>query len=88
MKPTGANVFQHLAVLFIETQLESLFAVGVEGQEVEIIVGAAMQHPATGINGGVDQRAGGTGVLGLHVILVGTDVNICVMTEDHGDGPR
>jgi hypothetical protein len=24
----------------------------------------------------------------LHVILVGADANICVMTEDHSDGPR
>jgi hypothetical protein len=23
----------------------------------------------------------------LHVILVGADANICVMTEDHSDGP-
>ena len=75
-------------MLFVETQLESFFAVGVKGQEVEIIIGAAMQHAATGVNGGVDERAGGAGVFGLHVILVGADANICVMTEDHGDGPR
>src|ERR1700730_10670130 len=85
---TGANFFQYLTMLFIETKLQSLFGVGVKGQEVEIIIGAAMQHPATSVNGGVDEGARGAGVFGLHVILVRADANICVMAEDHGDGPR
>src|SRR3977135_2977580 len=85
---TGANFFQHLTVLFAETQPERFFGFGVEGQEVEIIIGAAMQDAATSINGGVDERASGAGIFGLPVIEVSADVNICVMTENHGDGPR
>ena len=88
MEYASANFFQHLTVLFIDAQLESFFAVGVEWQEVEIIIGAAMKHAAASVYGGVDERARGASVFGLHVILVGADANICVMTEDHGDGLR
>ena len=88
MERTGANFFEHLTVLFIEAQLESFFAVGVERQEVEIIIGAAMKHAAASVYGGVDERAGSAGIFGLHMILVGADANICVMTENHSDRPR
>ena len=84
----AANFFEYLAVLFIEAQLERGFAIGIERQEVVIIVGAAMQHAAAAIDGGIDQRVGDTGVLGLHVIRGLAETNIGVMTEDHGDGPR
>ena len=75
-------------MLFINTQLESFFSVGVKGQEVEIIIGAAMENAATGVNGGVNERARYAGIFRLHVILVGADANICVMTENHSDRPR
>jgi hypothetical protein len=54
MERTSANFFEHLTVLFIDAQLEGFFAVGIKGQEVEIIIGAAMKNAATGVNGGVD----------------------------------
>jgi hypothetical protein len=47
-----------------------------------------MKHAAASVYGGVYERARGAGVFGLHVILVGAYANICVMTEDHSDGPR
>ena len=75
-------------MLFIEAQLERGFAIGIERQEIVIIVGAAVQHAAAAIDGGVDQRAGNAGVLGLHVISGLAEINIGVMTEDHGDGPQ
>jgi len=84
----GANFFQRLTMLFIETKLESFFVLGIKRQEIEITIGAAMQHAAAGVNGGVDERAGRAGVFGLHVILVGADADICVMTKDHRDRPR
>ena len=57
-------------MLFVQTQLQSFFPISVKRQEVEIIIGAPMKHPATAINGGVDERAGRAGVFGLHVILM------------------
>ncbi len=88
MERTSANFFQYLTVLFIDAQLEGFFAVGIKGQEVEIIIGAAMEHAAASVNGSVYQRAGIAGIFGLHMILMGADANICVMAKNHVDAPR
>ncbi len=75
-------------MLLVETQLEGFFAVGIEGHEVEVIVGAAMQNAAAAVYGGINQGAGGAGVFCLHVVFGLAHTNICVMTENHGEGPR
>src|ERR1700733_4405798 len=75
-------------MLLIEAQFEGCFTIGIERQEVEIIIGPAVQHAAPAVNSSVNQAAGGAGVLGLHVVFGVSESNVAVVTENHDHGPR
>src|SRR5271168_29979 len=84
MESAAADFFKDSAVLVVEAELECFFPVGVEREEIEIIVGAAVQHAAAAIDGSVDEGVGDAAVLGLHVKRGVTDDDIGVVAEHHG----
>jgi len=83
MEGAGANVFDDVAMLLVEAQLQGLFAIGVQGEEVEIIVGTAVQHASAEINRGVNQGVGDATIFRLDVIGRAAYRHVGVVTEKH-----
>ena len=86
MKRAATDFFENGFVLVSEPQLQCFFAVGIERQEIKIIVGAAMQDSAAAVNRGVDEGIGDATVLGLDVKGEVTDFDIGVVAEQHVPG--
>jgi hypothetical protein len=83
MEYAGTNFFRDHPVLLVNPLFKRLFANGIERQEIEIVVGAAVKNAAAAIHDGVDQSVRGAAVLGLKVIDRLADFDICVMPEEH-----
>jgi len=84
MQRSRAEFFDDRAMLLIEPKLQSLFAVGVDREEIEIVVGSAVQDAAVEINGGVNESVGGAAILRLDVVGRLARFHVGVMTEQHG----
>jgi hypothetical protein len=83
MEGAGANVFDDVAMLLVEAQLQGLFAIGVQGKQVEIIVRTAVQHASAEINRGVNQGVGDATIFRLDVIGRAAYRDVGVVTEKH-----
>ena len=76
-------MFDNGAVLFIDAQLQGLFAIGVQRQQVKIVVGAPMQDAPTKINRGINERVSDPAIFCLHVIRSVAGFYVGVVTEEH-----
>ena len=70
-------------MLLVQTQTQRFFAVGIERNQIVIIVGAAMHHAAHIVNGGIDQRGGDAAILRLHVKSGLADLYVRIVTKHH-----
>lgn len=78
-----ANLFADGAVLLGDALLQSFLSRGIERQQIEVVVCAAVKNAAAAIDSSVNQRTGGAAVLGLKVIDGFADFHIRVMPEEH-----
>jgi len=83
VKCPGADVFEGGAVLLVQAQAQSFFAVGIEGNQVVIVIGATVHDAAAVIDGGVDESGGDAAILRLHVKGGVADFDIGVVAEQH-----
>ena len=70
-------------MLIIDAGLESVFSFGIERQQIEIIVGAAMQDTTLPVHGGIDGRVVDSAILGLHVNCFRAYAQVAVVPEQH-----
>jgi hypothetical protein len=78
-----ANLFGHGAMLVVDAFSKRILTFWIEGQQINVVIGAPMQDAAAAINGGVDQGVRGAAILGLHVIDGLVNLYVRVMPEEH-----
>ncbi len=86
MDHPGAHLLQHRAVLLIQAQLQRLFTITVQGQQIEVTICAPVQHASTVIDRRIDQRMRRAAIFRLHVINNRSQRDVCVVPEYHSSG--
>jgi hypothetical protein len=70
-------------VLFIETEFQRLFAAGIKGEQIEIIISAAEEDAAAKIDSGINQGVSGAAIFRLDVVGGVAHFDVGVVTEKH-----
>jgi NaMN:DMB phosphoribosyltransferase len=70
-------------VLLVEAELESFLIFGIEGQEIGIFAGAAVQDATAIVDGGVENGAVHAAIFGLNVDNHAIYGYVGVVTEQH-----
>jgi hypothetical protein len=82
-KRSRLNLFDDGVVLFIDAQPQGLFAIGIQRQQVKIVVGAPVQDAATEINCRINQCVSGPTIFRLYVIGGVACFHVGIVTEEH-----
>jgi hypothetical protein len=82
-KRAGLNLFDNGAVLFIDALPQGLFAIGIQRQQVKIVVGAPVQNAAAEVNSRINQGVSDPAILRLNVIGRVARFHVGIVTEKH-----
>jgi hypothetical protein len=83
MQRARSKLFDDGAVLLVQAKLERLFAIGVQREKIEIVVGAPVQHAPLKVDGGVNKGVGGAAVFRLNVEGGLAHFDVCIVTKKH-----
>ena len=83
LQSTGADLLHDSAMLLFEAEFQGLLAIFVQGKQVEIVVGSAMENAPVIVDGGIEERVGVTAVFRLDMEGDIPELEIRVVTEDH-----
>jgi len=83
MQRSRSNLFDHRAVLLVETHLQGLLTIRVERKQVKVIIRSPMQHSPVEIDRGIDERGGGAAIFRLDVIRYVARCHVGIVTEKH-----
>ena len=83
MERSGANFFDHGAMLLIQPELQGVFTIGVQREQILIGDGAAVKNASVEINGRINDGMSGATVFRLDVVGDAGNRHVGVVTEKH-----
>jgi len=83
LQRSGTNFVHDGAMLLFQTQLESLLAVLIEGKQIEVVIGPAVQDAAMVVDRGIEQGMSFATIFGLNVESDVSELKIGVVAKNH-----